>query len=226
MASHLGQRVLDAIDDGVRQRWEPATTRAAAVSDTGTIADQVRAVTVGFRHELGVAGALAGGAAAVPGVGLAATSTAFAVELAWSTVRLTDLILTIAAIHGHHDASVEERRLWVLSLLTYGDRAARMVDRLADDTIEREAARRPSAPRVTPAEVARQLNRSLAATVASRYGSKRGAMALGRAVPFGIGAVLGFGMNSYVVKTTARHAHRFFSDLPVVVRATQIGPAG
>lgn len=211
----LGRRILEAIDDGVEQRWGHARRRAAAI-EAADVEDRIAAVTADFRRELGLAGAAAGGTSAVPGVGIATTSATFAVELAWSTVRLTDLVLTIAALHGHRDATLEERRLWVLSILTYGDGATSMVTRLAGELgrgLGTQAASR------IPAETARQLNKALGVAIVTRYGTRRGALALGRMVPFGIGAALGYGLNAYVVKTTARHADSFFARLPVRIES-------
>lgn len=214
----LGQRVLDAVDEGVEKRWEPARLRAeAAVGATPD--ERVVDVTQSFRRELGLAGAAVGGTAAVPGVGFATSTAAFVAELGWSTVRLSDLILTIAALHGRGDASTDERRLWVLSILTYGDGAASKVARLAGDVgITAGMTVGPQASQRIPAETIRQLNNRLGCMILSRYGTRRGALAIGRLVPFGIGAALGYGLNAYVVKSTARHAHRYFDDLPDQVR--------
>ncbi len=209
----IGQRIVAAVEEGVHQRWGPALLRAATADGT-SVDGRVQAVTAGFRQELGVAGAAAGGASAVPGVGLATTSAAFALELAWSTVRLTDLVLTIAALHGHRDATVEERRLWVLSILTYGDGATSMVTKLAS---ELGGGLGGSAGRSVPAETVRQLNKAIGVAIVTRYGTRRGALAVGRAIPFGVGAALGYGLNSYMVKATARHADAFFASLPVRV---------
>lgn len=215
----LGQRVLDAVDEGVEKRWKPAVERAAGALGA-TLDERVAEVTQSFRRELGMAGAAAGGTAAVPGVGMATSTAAFVAELGWSTVRLSDLVLTIAALHGHHDAPTEERRLWVLSILTYGDGAASKVARLAGDMgVE---VRSKSAQRI-PADTIRQMNNRLGYTILSRYGTRRGALALGRMVPFGIGAALGYGLNAYVVKSTARHAHRYFGELPA--RVQKLAPA-
>ncbi len=212
--SKLGQRVLDAVDEGVEKRWEPALLRAETARGR-TIDEQVLDVTQSFRRELGMAGAAAGGTAAVPGVGIATSTAAFVAELGWSTVRLTDLILTVAALHGRRDASTEERRLWVLSILTYGDGAASKVARLAGEVgmpIGAQASQR------IPAETIRQMNNRLGCMIISRYGTRRGALAIARLVPFGIGAALGYGLNAYVVKATTRHAHRYFTELPDQVR--------
>lgn len=215
----LGQRVLDAVDEGVEKRWEPARLRAEAAVGS-TPGERVVDVTQSFRRELGLAGAAVGGTAAVPGVGFATSTAAFVAELGWSTVRLSDLILTIAALHDRGDASTDERRLWVLSILTYGDSAASKVARLAGEvgmTVGPQASQR------IPAETIRQLNNRLGCMILSRYGTRRGALAIGRLVPFGIGAALGYGLNAYVVKSTARHAHHYFDDFPDQV--LKIAPA-
>ena len=44
-------------------------------------------------------------------------------ELAWFTARAGDLILTIAALHGRPDPTVDERRAWLLAVLIYGGSA-------------------------------------------------------------------------------------------------------
>lgn len=214
----IGQRIVAAVEDGVQHRWGPALRRAAD-AEGDTVEARVRAVTNAFRQELGVAGAAAGGASAVPGVGLATTSATFALELAWSTVRLTDLVLTIAAIHGHRDATIEERRLWVLSILTYGDGATSMVTKLAGELGGGLAG--PSG-RSVPAETVRQLNKAIGLAIVTRYGTRRGALAVGRAIPFGIGAALGYGLSSYMVKATARHADSFFAALPIRVESIHV----
>jgi hypothetical protein len=215
----LGQRVLDAVDEGVEKRWGPAVERAGGATGA-TLDERVVEVTQSFRRELGLAGAAAGGTAAVPGVGVATSTAAFVAELGWSTVRLSDLILTIAALHGHHDAPTDERRLWVLSILTYGDSAASKVARLAGDMGVKVGS---SSSQRIPAETVRRMNNRLGYMILSRYGTRRGALALGRMVPFGIGAALGYGLNAYVVKSTARHAHRYFGELPT--RVQKLAPA-
>ena len=206
----VGQKILASIDEGVESRWGPALERAA-LTEAATVQGRVDLVTASFRHELGVAGAAAGGTSAVPGVGLGTASAAFVLELGWSTIRLTDLVLTIAALHGHRDATLDERRLWVLSILTYGDGATSMVTRLAGELGRGLGSQATSH---IPAETIRQLNKAMGTAIVARYGTRRGAVALSRAVPFGIGAALGYGLNSYVVKATARHADSFFGKLP------------
>jgi len=204
-----GQRILSAVDQAVASRWEPAQRRAATFAghDTRTSILEIRRT---FRIELGVAGAAAGGASAVPGsvgpgvaVGLA--------ELGWSTVRLTDMILTIAVVHGHDRASVEERRAWVLSVLAYGDAAAATFTRLASETAIGVGAK---ATKAIPASVLQRINRKIGRTIVTKYGTKRGAIAIGRLLPLGFGAGIGYGLNSLLVVQVSRHADKFFRSLP------------
>jgi hypothetical protein len=212
----VGSQLLDAIDQAVETRWDAARRRATSIEGVGRD-ERVDALTRSIRTELGIAGAAAGGAAAIPGVGLATASAAFAVELGWSTLRLADLILTIAAIHGHDRATVDERRMWVLSILTYRGGAASVVANLADEL---------AGPRSTTRTVSRRslqrMNAIMGRTIMSRYGARRGVAALGRAVPFGVGAAIGYGINARVVTTTAKHAHAFFTDFPITLDAIDV----
>jgi hypothetical protein len=58
------------------------------------------------------------------------------------------------------------------------------------------------------------LNRRLGRTIITKYGTKRGVVALGTAFPFGIGAAIGAGGNYAMVRTVGRHADKLFRSLP------------
>ena len=208
-----GERILEAVDLGVKQRWEPALARAAAATGE-TIEERVDKLTAAFRQELAVAGGAVGGVAAVPGIGTTASIAASTAEFGWSTVRLADLILSIAAVHGHDSATVEERRLWVLSILAYGNSASTMVTRLAGEA-GKGLGKRATAK--IPAPALRAINAKIGRTILTKYGTKRGVVALGRAFPFGIGAAIGYGLNAYIVTRTAKSATSFFSKLAIEV---------
>ena len=212
----LAQQLLEAVDRAVEGRWNAARERARSLD--GGRDERVAAVTEQVRRELGVAGAASGGAAAVPGVGVGAVTATFLVELAWSTMRLADLILTIAAIHGHDRAGVEERRLWVLSILAYRDGASGAVTQLA----EQLAASRSGPGRALSARSLQRINLTMGRALAARYGTRRGAAAAARAVPLGVGAALGYGINRRLVTLTAEHAHGFFSNFPIGLEAIDV----
>lgn len=206
----ISQSVLASIDEVSSQRWEAATRRADALP--GTIRpEKITALTDSFSRELGAAGAAAGAAAAAPTVGTAATLLATTAELGWFTARAGDLILTIAALHGHPDPSVDERRAWVLAVLIYGSSAR---DGFARAVNEASTGLSPVGNRRLSMATLQTANRVMARSLLRRYGSRRGLIALGRTLPIGIGAVIGGSANYLAIRTLARHADEFFARLP------------
>ena len=206
----LGSVLLEAVDRAATTRWDAAVRRAASASGA-TIEVKVAAVTRTFARELAVAGAATGGAAAVPGVGTAAAMAATAADMGWFTLRIADLVLTIAALHGHQRATVEERRAWILSVLAFGEGSAagfsRMTGEMGQD-LSRKALGR------IPPGVLRAINRKLGRSVLTRFGARRGVVTLGRVLPFGIGAAVGGSANYMSVQAIGRHADNFFRSLP------------
>ncbi len=206
----ISQSVLASVDEVSSQRWAAATRRADALP--GTIRpEKITALTDSFSRELGAAGAAAGAAAAAPTVGTAATLLATTAELGWFTARAGDLILTIAALHGHPDPSVDERRAWVLAVLIYGSSAR---DGFARAVNEASTGLSPVGNRRLSMATLQTANRVMARSLLRRYGSRRGLIALGRTLPVGIGAVIGGSANYVAIRTLARHADEFFARLP------------
>ena len=214
-----GQQLIAGVDRAATTRWDAARQRAGQLQ--GPRDEQVAVVTARIRRELGLAGAASGGTAAVPGVGLATVTAAFAAELGWTTVRLTDLIMTIAVIHGHDRATIEERRMWVLSILAYRDGAAVALAKLVTEFSE--ASSRASVRRISERTV-QKINASVARVVVRRYGTRAGVAAIGRVVPFGVGAALGYGINSRTVGLVSDHTHEFFTDFPIALTAIDVDP--
>lgn len=212
LPAHAGRAVLAAVDKGVDERWEGARRRAA--NTHGTTDERVAQVRAMFARELATAGALVGGLAAVPAVGTGAAVAVSVGELGWLTVRIADMVLTIAVIHGHTEAEVEERRAWVLSILAFGDTAFAGFTKLAGEMGKGLGAK---AVGKVSAETLRSINRALGRTIITKYGTKRGVIALGRVLPFGIGAAIGSTANYAGMRMISRQANQFF---------TQLAPAG
>lgn len=209
-ALRISSAMLSSVDEVSRQRWDAAKTRAAATS--GTLRpERIDALTKSFQLELGAAGAAAGAAAAAPMVGTVATLSTTAAELAWFTARAGDLILTIAAIHGRPDPTVDERRAWVLAVLLYGSSAR---DEFARTLNEASTGVVPAVGRQVPVTTLQTANRLMSRVFVRRYGTKRGLVALGRLLPIGIGAAIGGTANYLTIRTLARHADQFFARLP------------
>ena len=202
--------MLSSIDEVSQHRWEAAKTRAD--STVGTIRpEKVAALTTSFSRELGAAGAAAGAAAVAPAVGTVATIAATTAELGWFTARAGDLILTIAALHGRPDPTVDERRAWVLAVLIYGGSAR---DEFARTLNQASTGMAPAVGRRLPLTTLQTANRLMSRSLLRRYGSRRGLVAVGRALPIGIGAIVGGSANYMAIRTLARHADEFFARLP------------
>ena len=106
---------------------------------------------------------------------------------------------------------MEERRAWILSVLAFGEGSAagfaRMAGEMGQD-LGRKAVGR------IPAGALRAINRKLSRSVLTRFGARRGAVTLGRVLPFGIGAAVGGSANYKSVQAIGRHADNFFRSLP------------
>jgi hypothetical protein len=203
-----GKVLVGVIGNAVEGRWDDARRTAATVGGT-TTAQRVEAVTDHYVRQLAVLGAAAGGTAAVPGVGTIAALGAATAEVAAFAHRAAELILAIGAVHGHTGSDAQERKSWVLAVLTFGESAAAELGAVST-ALASEAARTASSDRGSWFQ---RLNGYLGRKLLARFGARRGAAMLGRVLPFGIGAAFGAGTNYVLAKRLAQHADRFFAAL-------------
>jgi hypothetical protein len=206
----VSEAVLSAVDLAVSTKWEAAKNRAESLTGQST-SDKVDRLTSLFSRELGAVGASAGGVAAVPALGTASSIAAAVAEFGYFTLRSGELILTIGALHGHSEATVEEQRAWILTVLVYGTGASEGFTKLAGELGKGLGTK---ATKKIPMSVLRAINSTAGRTIVTKYGTKRGVVALGRALPFGIGMAIGGGANYAGVRLMAKHANKFFTDLP------------
>lgn len=206
--SALSDLLLAGVDKAAGARWEAAVERAAALP--GEIRPQkIRSLTAAFSRELAFTGGAAGMAAAAPAVGTAATLAASAAEVAWFTTRAGDLILTIAALHGRTEPTIDERRAWVLAVLIYGGSA-----REGFTSVARQVGVETVGGGRLPWASLRAINGLFSNVIVRKYGKRRGVIALGRSLPLGVGALIGGGANYSSIRALARHADTFFAKLP------------
>lgn len=211
LATRAQEALLATIDGAVESRWEPARRRAAAAPGS-TIEERVKAIRGLFAHELTVLGAATGGAAAAPVVGTAVAISATIAELGWIAIRLTDLILTLAIVHGHDKASVEERRAWIFTIMGVGGGAAGTVTKFASEAGKGLGLK---ATKRIPMTMIRKFNGYFSRTIITKYGTSRGVIHLGQTLPFGIGAVIGAGGNYITIRALVAETDRFFRRLPM-----------
>ena len=79
-----------------------------------------------------------------------------------------------------------------------------------------------------PAEVFKRINRRVGTTIRSKYGTKRGGVAVGRLVPLGVGALVGGGFNLATMKAFKRAAIWYYGTNAVELPSEQdgLGEAG
>lgn len=207
----LAAGMLGTIDEVSSNRWDAAVKRAAA--QPGHIRpEKLKALTDSFTREVTAAGAAAGVVAASPAFGTTATLLTTTAELAWFTARAGDLVLTIAALHGRPAPTVDERRAWLLALLIYGGSARDEFARAVNEASTGITTVGPE--RMLPLGAIQLANGLMAKTIFRRYGAKRGAAAVGRMIPLGIGAFIGAAANYTAIRALARNADEFFARLP------------
>jgi hypothetical protein len=205
-----GRAILTAFDKAAETRWDQALKIAKTVKGA-TVEDKVKEVTRMFTNELAVVGAAAGGVSSVAHFGAVSSIGAAAAELGWFSRRLADLVLTMAAVHGHTESSVEERRTWVVSVLAHGRTHAGELTTGDGPSIESNFSGQNAAMAI---ELLRQANRFLSHRLVIKWATKRGNVLIGRAIPFGIGATIGASANYAAVRNVARQADQYFRQLP------------
>jgi hypothetical protein len=206
----LGQAVLPAVDRLVEVRYAAAQTsvRQLRARNPHWHPDRVVADLIATaRRELAMVGAATGGTAAAPGVGTVTAIGASTADVAWTVSRIGELIMAIGIARGHTTDSIEERRTWVLAVLSMTTGAAKGLKGVAAEVGARGGAR---IVRSIPMSVIARINRALGRRLVVKWGAQQGVVRLGRLVPFGIGAAIGAAGNAALVQVVGRHADEFF----------------
>lgn len=155
-------------------------------------------------------GAASGGAAAVPGAGTGASLASAALEITAFVEATALFALAMAEVHGLRIDDPEVRRALVLAVLI-GDAGAEAAEIAAADAGSRWGqilARRASDDTI------KRVNHALARHLLTRFGTKQGALALGRALPLGIGAGIGAAGNAAFGRGAVVAARRIFGPPP------------
>ncbi len=221
----LGKAVLKAVDTAVERRWDDAL-EIAAEADGDSAEEKTAAIISRFKKELTLVGAATGAIAAAPVVGTATAAGALAADMAWFGMRATDLIMAIGAANGLTEATEEERRAWVLAVLAFGEESADKFASLLDaagqtaagDGLGQRAAGVAGGDALT-LDALRRINTDLAGQVVAKYGTRRSALAIGKLLPFGVGAVVGGTANYGFVRMVGNQARKFFVETAKVLPA-------
>ena len=206
------ERTLDAALDRALAIQRPVVVayvdRIRARHPTASPADVIDQLE--RRYQLAVigTGAASGGAAALPGVGTTASIATGAAEIAAFVGATAMFVLAVAEVHGVPIADPQVRRALVLTVLL-GD--------LAQPALEAAAKGAPHWAHVlgrTDREAIGGINARLAKILVGRFGARQGALVLGRAIPFGVGAGIGAAGNAALSRSAVSSARRAFGPAP------------
>lgn len=134
-------------------------------------------------------GAAVGSAAAFPGIGTLAALSAVAGETVVFLEATSVFVLAVAEVHGIPAQHRERRRALVLSVLVGEDSKHAVADLLGSGRTS--GAWLSDGAATLPLPAVSQLNSRLLKYFVKKYTLKRGAMAFGKMLPVGIGAVVG-----------------------------------
>jgi hypothetical protein len=157
-------------------------------------------------------GAAVGSAAAFPGIGTIAALSAVAGETVVFLEATALFVLAVAEVHGIPAGHREHRRALVLSVLVGDDSKGAVRDLVGPGRTNGGWLGESTA--ALPLPVVSQLNNRLLKYFVKRYALKRGAIAFGKMLPMGIGAVIGGGGNRLMGKKIISNARTAFGPPP------------
>jgi hypothetical protein len=157
-------------------------------------------------------GASVGSTAAYPGIGTLVAMSAVAGETVVFLEATALYVLAIAEVHGIPAEHRERRRALVLSVLVGEDSKRAVADLLGSGRTG--GAWVSDGAATLPLPALSQLNSRLLRYFVKRYTLKRGALAFGKMLPVGIGAVVGGVGNRFMGKKIIANAHNAFGAAP------------
>jgi hypothetical protein len=177
---------------------------------------------LGRRYQLAAAGlgAAGGGIAIVPAIGTVAslaTATAEAVAALDAAVLYT---LAVAEIHRLPVDDVERRRVLVLGVVM-GEGGSALMSKVTGGK-DRWAR---SVTEALPLQLLGPVNNTLTRWFVKRYVTRQVALAVGRALPFGLGVLIGGVGNVVAARAVIRAAERAFGPPPAQWPAGSISSA-
>jgi hypothetical protein len=163
-------------------------------------------------------GAAVGSAAAFPGIGTFVAMSAVAGETVVFLEATAVFALAVAEVHGIPVDQRERRRALVLAVLV-GDEGKHAIGDLLG-TGRTSGAWLADGAATVPLPAVSQLNSRLLKFFVKKYTLKRGAIAFGKLLPVGVGAVIGGVGNRLMSKKIIENARTAFGPAPARWRST------
>jgi hypothetical protein len=179
---------------------------------TAAPADIIEKLDKHYMAAVIASGAAVGTAAAFPGIGTLIAMSAVAGETVVFLEATAVYVLAVAEVHGIPAEHRERRRALVLAVLVGDDSKHAVADLLGPGRTS--GAWLSDGAATLPLPAVSQLNSRLLRYFVKRYTLKRGAIAFGKLLPVGIGAVVGGVGNRMMGKKIVAHAHTAFGNPP------------
>jgi hypothetical protein len=214
-----------AEDDEDRDGSRPEETkRVTSIDETATLlaaqprrwtqarhpqASPAEVIRILEKHYLAVVvstGVAAGGVAAAPVVGTAASLAVSMGDMVGFLEASALFSLAVAEVHGIRIDDLEKRRTLVFAVLL-GDSGAKFVEKAVARTGKYWGRLLTDA---IPMSTINNINKVLGRWFITKYGTKQGIIVIGRLAPFGIGAGIGGAGNALFGRTVITGARRAF----------------
>jgi hypothetical protein len=209
-------KVLSAIIERGARVQAPAVKayvdRLREHSPNATPAEIVTKLEKHYLAAVMASGAAVGSAAAFPGIGTLAAMSAVAGETVVFLEATAVYVLAVAEVHGIPADHRERRRALVLAVLVGEDSKHAIADLIGPGRTSGSWLADGAATLPLPA--VSQLNSRLLKYFVKRYALKRGAIAFGKLLPVGIGAVVGGVGNRLMGKRIVANARKAFGTAP------------
>ncbi|MGY4870233.1 hypothetical protein [Mycolicibacterium elephantis] len=183
-----------------------------------TPAEVIKKLETQYLAAVMASGAAVGSAAAVPGIGTLTALSAVAGETVVFLEATALYALAVAEVHGIPAEHRERRRAMVLGVLVGEDGKAALSDLIGSGRTS--GAWVADGAATLPLPAVSQLNSRLVRYFVKRYTLKRGAIAFGKLLPVGIGAVVGGVGNRLMGKRIVANAQNAFGEPPARWPAT------
>ena len=182
------ERALDKAIAIPAARIEERVARMRRDRPGADAADLVEMAGARFRRDAGLSSGAVGASAAIPAISTGAAAALTVGQSAALIASAVTYVLTVAEIQGVHVVDTERRRALVLSALLGKEGSEAVQGQLGLSSMFWAA----QLLMQMPLPSVKSINAHLIKRVAKRSAAKGGALALGRLIPFGIGAAIGW----------------------------------
>ena len=182
------ERALDKAIAIPASRIEERVARMRRDRPGADTAELVEMAGSRFRRDAGLSSGAVGASAAIPAISTGAAAALTVGQSAAFIASAVTYVLTVAEIQGVHVVDTERRRALVLSALLGKEGSEAVQGQLGLSSMFWAA----QLLMQMPLPSVKSINAHLIKRVAKRSAAKGGALALGRLLPFGIGAAIGW----------------------------------